>query len=201
MRAMFSGAEESATVLKIESKTHALIQLDSGTRAVYSSDRFRLRKVTPAPAIKSAKTAAAATTAEEKVVDAATLRAKLAAKVGVPVAKVALNPHAAEGTPMHIRFVERAKALKDTHEVDVLIHGSPEQNVDSILRSSLSVQRSRHGSAFWLTEHLATAQGYMNGATRVVGFAALRRKEMNGAGIYVLNDSQHLLPLFAVSVV
>ena len=200
MRAMFSGAEESATVLKIESKTHALIQLDGGTQAVYSSDRFRLRKVTPVP-VKAAAKNSAATKADEKVVDAATLRAKLAAKVGVPVTKVALNPHASEGTPMHVAFEQRAKVLKETHEVDVLLHGSPEHNVDSILRRSLSVQHSRHGSAFWLTEHLATAQGYMNGATRVVGFAALRSKAQNGAGIYVLNDPQHLLPLFAVSVV
>ena len=48
MRAMFSGAEESATVFKIESATHALIRLDDGIRATYSSDRFCLRKVSPA---------------------------------------------------------------------------------------------------------------------------------------------------------
>jgi hypothetical protein len=47
---MFSGVEEDAIVIRIDSPTHATIRLCSGTQATYSSDIFRLRRVTPAPA-------------------------------------------------------------------------------------------------------------------------------------------------------
>ena len=202
MRVMFNGAEESGTVIRIESSTHAFIKLDDGRS--YSSDRFRLRKVNPAPIpLKVSASAPVSATKVEKIVDVESLRSKLATKTGVSVQKISLNNHAVTGTSMHSAFEQRAKALAATHEVDVLLHGSSESNVDSILRRSLSVQHSRHGSMFWLTDHLATAQGYMHGASRVVGFAVLRSKGATtpSPGIHVISDPTHLLPLFSLTVV
>jgi len=43
------GLEEAATVISVDSATHATIKLDTGTRATYSTPIFRLRKVSAAP--------------------------------------------------------------------------------------------------------------------------------------------------------
>ena len=52
----------------------------------------------------------------------------------------------------------------------------PIDSVDSILLHSLMMSKSCHGSSFWLTDSLATASGYMRGASRLVAFAVLKPK-------------------------
>lgn len=166
-------------MLDIQSADYATIKLDDGR--TYQTHRSRLRKVSPAPIPpKASLWRSSSMTKVEKPsrVDVPALRAALATKLGVPEKSIAHNSHhAGRWSSMHRQFEEIAVSLASTHQVDVLIHGSPEENVDSILEHSLSVEKSRYGSMFWLTSNLYTASEYARGASRIVGFAALRSKE------------------------
>lgn len=94
----------------------------------------------------------------EDVLDIKALKRKLAKKAGIPLRCIKKNEHATPGAAMRLKFLKEAKKLQETHMVDVLLHGSPEGNVDSILRTSLSERYSRHGSAFWLTDSIHRAK-------------------------------------------
>ena len=167
-RVMLSGVEEDATVIAVEpqsdSSTHVIIRLDHGTCATYSSDIRRLRH---AKSQKSASRAAETSTAadvkkpkhvDQEAVDILELKRKLDAKLyAVPVAQVNVNAHAAPGAPMFAKFAQTARQLSGTHALDVLLHGSAEHNVESILQNSLSVTHSKHGSKFWMTSDWSTA--------------------------------------------
>lgn len=163
-RVMLSGVEEDATVIDVDSSTHVTIRLDHGTCATYSSDIRRLRH---AKSHKSASRAAETSTAadvkkpkavDQEAVDILELKRKLDAKLyAVPVAQVNVNAHAAPGAPMFAKFAQTARQLSGTHALDVLLHGSAEHNVESILQNSLSVTHSKHGSKFWMTSDWSTA--------------------------------------------
>ena len=207
-RAMWSGQEEPATILAVESATHARIQLDTGTRAVYSSSIFRLRLASPRrhrAAVPAAAPASVPAAAPVFPVNIETLKQKVAT-LGVPSKAVVVNAHAALGMPLHQEFAALALQLAATHEVDVLLHGSPEANVDSILRKGLCPQYCKSGpGTFWLTKHYTTAQTYMRGAKRLVAFAVLRPKNWSYVvspyeGVYTFNDARAILPMFVLYV-
>ncbi len=105
-------------------------------------------------------------------IDVAALHRTLAAKFPQLALTARLNPHAAVGTPQHARFAAAAKARAEDMVIDVMLHGTPEKNIDSILQTSLR-GRARCGTC-WFTDHLPTAAIYACGARRVIVFAVLR---------------------------
>jgi hypothetical protein len=110
---------------------------------------------------------------------------------------VRLNPAAvAPRGPLYSRFAAARAATEHTHTVQLMLHGSPEANVDSILASSL---RGRPGcNSRWLTSCEITAKGYMRGASRIVVFAVLTPKAPHSSPPYVhiSTDDAHQVPLF-----
>lgn len=133
----------------------------------YSSDVLRLRKVKPTDGEVKSTNGSAAT------IDVAVLQQKLASKFPQLATSAVPNPHAAPGTPLHSRFASAAAAAPDK-VVDVLVHGTKDSNIDSILRSSL---RGRAGcGTVWFTDDIHTANGYAGGAKRMIAFAVLRDK-------------------------
>lgn len=154
-RAMFSGAEEDAVIVRNDSATHATITLLEGSRATYSSDLFRLRLIKSAGAtgnVSESPTVQALNIAklERMFKDRVTFNSKLS--------NVKPNPHAAPGSALYSRFLQ-AIATAPHKELDVYVHGSHESNVDSILRESLTI--SNHGGRFWFTKNINTAQRYV----------------------------------------
>jgi len=89
-------------------------------------------------------------------------------------------------------------------EVDVLLHGSPSENVDSILRHALLVERRQSGAFFWLTPTLAHARMFMRSADRLIAFVVLVNHAggQNGAftGAVTITNPSHALPLFVINV-
>jgi hypothetical protein len=158
----------------------------------YSSDVKRLRKVSAddGAVTKTDPT----TTATTNVLDIAALERSLAAKFPQLATSARHNPHAAPGTPLHSRFAAAAAAPNKT--IDIMLHGTAETNVDSILQTSL---RGRPGcGTCWFTDDLNTAAEYAKsrgGAKRMIAFAVLRDKGHAGS-IYTTNDAAHHLPLF-----
>ncbi len=148
----------------------------------YSSDVKRLRKVRPESSGSAPPTHA---------LDVPALQQKLAAKFSsaLPISDARLNPHAAPGTPLHTRFAAAAVASRGAKEVDIMLHGSPEHNVDSILQSSL------RGRTCWFTDDVGTAADYAYGAQRIIAFAVLRDKG-HADDVYTTQDPAHHLPLF-----
>ena len=83
-----------------------------------------------------------------------------------------LNPHAAPGTPLHTRFALAAAESKDTKVVDIMLHGTRDENVDSILKASL---RGRPGcGTSWFTDMYDTAMKYVGEERGLIAFAVLR---------------------------
>ena len=130
--------------------------------------------------------------------------------------------HASPGSNLHARFVAAAAANTPNKVVDVLLHGTPETNVDSILSNGCGVlcgsccqqltgneNRVRlplrlHGGSTntsWFTSDLSTAMQYARqGAEpkRLVAFAVLRDKATVVQPITTINDPAHHLPMFEV---
>jgi hypothetical protein len=168
---MLDGAEEDATVISVDCVHQVTIRLDSGTQVTYASDINRLRLVSSSssPAFTQAP-AENANTAH--ALDVGHLKSALVEKLapsGIPETAVKVNAHAAPGSQMHTKFAQRAKELADTHVLDVLLHGSSEDNVPSILRSSLLLTKSKNLTSFWLTTNLQTAR------VRMIAVCLLRR--------------------------
>jgi len=113
---------------------------------------------------------------------------------------VLFNAHALPGSHLHQRFAS-AVAAAPHMRVDVMLHGTHEANIASVLAQGLRRDRARSGG-FWLTDCAVTAGQYARGASRLVAFAVLRPVEAAGAAsIYVLTLEQEalILPLFILS--
>ena len=92
------------------------------------------------------------------------------------------------------RFATAWTAAMDTHDVRLLLHGSPEHNIDSILEHGV---RGRAAcNTRWLTSCPITAAGYARGAQRMVVCATLLPKVGVDSGIFTINRDEHHLPLF-----
>ena len=180
---------------------------------VYSSDIKRLRKlhavdkladklaeklalITAAAPSELAETTGipAPASPPTHALSVAALECALAAKFAKFGSKARRNPHALPGTPLHARFAA-AVAAAPHKKLDIMLHGSPEQNVDSILQSSLR-GRAACGRC-WFTDDISTASTYARGARRLVAFAVLREKS-DTASICTTSDAAHHLPLFEV---
>ena len=156
----------------------------------YSSDIKRLRKVRPqdGEVIQNGNVPFVT-----HALDVAALELVLATKFDKMAASARANPHAAPGTPLHSRFAAAAAAAAPHKVVDVMVHGTHESNVDSILQSSL---RGRESSGTcWFTDDINTASQYARGAQRLIAFAVLRDKN-HTQHIYPPSDPAHHLPLF-----
>ena len=174
--------------------------------ATYSSDVKRLRKAVPtsAPPFISASPRIVGTSAHRRAssappfisassaLDVAALERALAAKFSHVSRSVRLNPHAQPGTPLHQRFVDAAAAAADSKVVDVMLHGTPEANIDSILQTSL---RGRACGTCWFTDDHNTASSYADSASRMIAFAVLRNKNDTN-NIITTQHPAHHLPLF-----
>jgi hypothetical protein len=180
----------ASQVVRVNSPSDVTIRiLPNGP--TYSSDVKRLRKV-----VQPAAPAAAALPA----VDVAALQKKMATKFPVLARTARPNPHAAPGTPLHSRFAAAAAKAADK-KIDIMVHGTPKANVDSILQTSL---RGRPGcGTSWFTDSLRTAAQYANnrgGAQRMIAFAVLRDKN-HAHDIFTTTDAAHHLPLFEADFV
>lgn len=104
-------------------------------------------------------------------VDVAALRARLAEKWPHFASRARLNPHAAPGTFLHNRFASAVSRASNKH-IDLYLHGTREENIDSIVQTSLTLAKTRR-AAFWFTVRPETALSYTHGAKRLLVFAVL----------------------------
>jgi hypothetical protein len=156
-------------VVRLDSADFVTIRiLPSGP--TYSSDVKRLRKAVPT----TSSTAVADAAPLASVVDVAALERAFAAKFAAVARSVRRNPHAQPGTPLHERFAAAAAAAADAKTNDIMLHGTDEQNIDSILQESLR-GRAYCGTC-WFTDDHDTASGYAHNARRMIAFAVLRDK-------------------------
>jgi hypothetical protein len=214
-----------AHVVGAATDTHVMIRITT-TGVTYPSDIFRLRHLEPMPAAlapaeaaeakKPALVAAAVEKAKKKPAVAAVVEDALGSGSGgvnlngTPVealqslvaahypalSDARVNPAAAAPHgPLFQRFAAALEATKETHGVEFMLHGTSEANIDSILATSL---RGRPGcNRRWLTSCVATASGYMKGASRIVIFAVLRPKASAAScPIHVSTDDAYQIPLF-----
>lgn len=162
----------------------------------YSSDIKRLRKVRPEDGeVKKSDVDAGDKGLITTALDVAALERALSAKFSNIASGARHNPHAAPGTQLHSRFVKAAAEAAPHKVVDVMVHGTAEDNIDSIMQTSL---RGRAGcGTCWFTDDIqvASGHGYAMGAQRIIGFAVLRDKGHTHP-IYTTKDPAHHLPLF-----
>jgi hypothetical protein len=129
-------------------------------------------------------------------IDVAALQRTLADKFPHLAPMARLNPHAAVGTPQRTRFAAAARARAEDMVIDVMVHGTPDANIDSILQTSL---RGRACGTCWFTDNLPTASYYTCGARRIIAFAVLRDKSDRNH-ICTTKDPAHHLPLFEMDI-
>lgn len=132
-------------------------------------------------------------------VDFATCETLLRSKFPALTQKgVLFNAHALPGSHLHQRFSAAAARAPHKH-VDVMLHGTSEANIPSVLSQGLLRSHARSGG-FWLTDCHQTADGYARGASRVVAFAVLRPRDATHP-IYTLSleEEDHILPLFVLT--
>jgi hypothetical protein len=128
--------------------------------------------------------------------------AKEAAALYPDLKDVHINPAIVRGAPLYERFAAAMEAAGDERRIEILLHGTPEQNVDSILTTPL--RACPHENARWFSNCMNTAWLYACGAHRQVIFAVLNPKQVRPSGYrpsgstYMYNSSEetHHLPLF-----
>jgi hypothetical protein len=131
------------------------------------------------------------------VVDMTQLQRTLAKKFPSMASTARPNPHAAPGTPLHARFAAAAVAAGSSKVVDIMLHGTPETNIDSILQTSLRSQHAYH--LCWFTDTISKAVYYARGAKRIIAFAVLRDKN-DAEPICTTQDPAHHLPLMLMEL-
>ncbi len=115
---------------------------------------------------------------------------------------VRVNPALARGWHLLERFAAAVEAAGDTRRIELLLHGTPEANVDSVLTTPL--RACPHENARWFSNCVAIAQQYARGAQRQVIFAVLNPTAQpyggygvyNRSTIYTSAEEAHHLPLF-----
>jgi hypothetical protein len=109
---------------------------------------------------------------------------------------VRVNPAIVPGAPLYERFAAAVDAAGDERRIELLLHGTYEHNIDSILASGL--RGSLYCNTRWLTSCPRVASHYTRRAKRIVIFAVLNPKPCSsypGKAYTVTVDSHHL-PLF-----
>lgn len=204
----------------MDSATHVTIRL-AGSGVTYSSDAFRLRHKTPPAesALAPAEEGYMATSGIENLfiklmsgslLPGCSVSALFAQRtkelLGLLYADAAeqqfgdvlcdIQVNTALSETLAARFMAAWDAAKDTHDIHLLLHGSPEENVDSILKHGV---RGRAGcNTRWLTSCPNTAVGYACDAQRIIVCATLLPKQAtaNGSYIFTINRDEHHVPLF-----
>ena len=208
-------------VVRVDSATHVTIRL-TGSGITYSSDAFRLRLKTPPAgnALAPAEEACMATSSVEnhfmKLLFGWLMSGSLSAlssqrtellgllyadeakqQFGDALRNIQVNTAMPETHAA--RFMAAWEAAMATHEIRLLLHGSPEENVDSILKHGL---RGRaECNTRWLTSCTRTAARYARGAQRITVCATLLPKGATGevglpGPIFTINRDEHHVPLF-----
>lgn len=209
-------------VVRVDSATHVTIKL-LHKPLTYSSDSFRLRHMTPpvkldAAYFAAAKVALATTMSTHAELILRTAKIKAAASPAVvedavlldgkpleslkklvgaqypQLADIKENPQALRGKPLFERFAAAMEATAETHAVRFVLHGTPEQNIPSVLASGL---RGRACGTRWFTSNAHTAAHYAQTSQRIVVCAVLVQKSLSPAEhIVTVNQDAHHLPLF-----
>jgi hypothetical protein len=124
------------------------------------------------------------------------LQAQVAAQY--PTLKdVRVNPAVVRGATLFERFTAAVESAGARCSVELLLHGTPEENVDSILTSPLRGWARSQLRYFSNCE--ATAAAYARGAPRQVIFAVLNpaKQPIYGSkAIFTISEEAHHLPLF-----
>jgi hypothetical protein len=118
------------------------------------------------------------------------------------------NPHSQPGTPLYERFFAAYKKCHDK-SIKLVFHGTSEENVDAICRSSLDPhKRGAHGQALgkgeYFAENLLISLPYCKGGRKLLVFAVIMDqsglREHNTPGILVCHKSGHHLPLAVITL-
>jgi hypothetical protein len=108
---------------------------------------------------------------------------------------VRVNPAVVRGWPLFTRFTDAVEAAGASSRVMLLLHGTREENIDSILTSGL---RGGLGNLRWFTSCLGIASDYARGAQRVIICAVLRPMPCSSypGKAYTIDIDAHHVPLF-----
>jgi hypothetical protein len=189
-------------------------------RKLYTTDAFRLRAAPPAveDAIPPPAPAPAPAAEEDEDTALTQLLLQRVASLYPSLTDVQLNPRLTQpgagagllrafrqtvARSMRLDARRPAGAAAIEPHVHLLLHGTPEQNVDSILATSL------RGSAYggnmrWFSNSVDIADMYARGASRRIIFAVFRPQAeqagyvypSGGFTIYTLTEDAHHVPLF-----
>jgi hypothetical protein len=212
----------SAAETKKRIKVRVVLAHGKGAkRKLYSTEGFRLRVAPPAVEDAVAPPAPSLAAAEEDDGDDLALAQLLMQRVATlfPSLKdVKPNPRLmAPGGPAGLlrpfrKAVARAaedvgaagSAAAAARHIHLLLHGTPEPNVNSILATSL--RGRQYCNTRWFTNSVDIAGQYARGATRMIIFAVFRPLECayggyaglpaGGPTIYTLREDAHHVPLF-----
>jgi hypothetical protein len=108
---------------------------------------------------------------------------------------VRVNPAVVRGAPLFTRFTSAVAAAGAASRVRLLLHGTAEENIDSILTSGL---RGGAGNLRWFTSCLDVASVYARDAQRIIIFAVLRPTPCSSfpGKAYTIDIDAHHVPLF-----
>ena len=106
------------------------------------------------------------------------------------------NPAVAPGKELYERFIQAAEATADTHDLKYLLHGTADENVDSVLAEGLRPNPARGNTTRWFTTCVQTSDQYAKGAQRRVVFAVLVDSKQPQQSIFTIDRCEHHLPLF-----
>lgn len=93
------------------------------------------------------------------------------------IVRIDTNPHSLPGKPLYESFVANYKSLRfNQNPIRLLFHGTPEQNIDSILEEGLD-PALRSGQAYGAGEYFGSkahvSVSYAQGAHKLLLFAAI----------------------------
>lgn len=118
------------------------------------------------------------------------------------------NPHSLPGTPLYERFFSCFKRCRDK-TIKLVFHGTSEENVDAICRSSLDPQkRGKNGQALgkgeYFAEDLLISLPYCQGGRKLLVFAVIMDesglRKHNTPGVLVCHRPDHHLPIAVITL-
>jgi hypothetical protein len=111
---------------------------------------------------------------------------------------VRVNPAVKRGAPQYKRFSAAVASAGESCRIDYLLHGTPENNIDSILATALRGSPEL-GNRRWFTSCPNIASTYAGNARRIVICAVLHPTPCQKAyptGAFTSDVDAHHLPLF-----
>lgn len=141
----------------------------------------------------------------QEVMSKAFLRVAAASHLAA-VEAVVENEHARPGTPLFKRWQQAWEAASEKG-IELVFHGTPDANVDAILRSGLdpALRGTRNGQGLGPGEYFAlqshSSVAYCRGGRRLLVFAVLSCPSgitARSPTVLVLHKPEHHLPLFTL---